>query len=70
MTGGFLMPQTEFATRNAVLLFIAFFALGILCLGMAHDHIPGLNFRWMAHIGTLLLLLSGTMLMWRSEHEA
>jgi hypothetical protein len=62
------MPQREFFTRNAVLICLACLAVGALGLAMAHEKIPGINFKGLVHISTLLLLLAGTLLMWKQEH--
>ena len=63
------MPSSESITRNALPLFAILLAVGCLGLAMAHDRLPGINFRGLVHISTAFVLLSGVALMWRAEHQ-
>jgi hypothetical protein len=58
----------QFVTEHAVQICLACLAFGALLLAMAHDKIPGISFKGLIHVGTLLLLLAGVLLMWKQEH--
>ena len=63
------MSEEGTTTRHALPLFALFGVLGGLGLAMAHGRISGINFQGLVHLSTLLVLLAGTMLMWRAEHQ-
>ncbi len=63
------MAESDSITRHAFPAFAILLALGCLGLAMAHGKIPGINFRGLIHLSTVLVLLSGVALMWRAEHQ-
>lgn len=63
------MADEGFVTRYSLLLFVLFLAAGCYGLAVAHGRMEGLNFKGLIHVSAALLLLSGTMLMWRAEKQ-
>jgi hypothetical protein len=63
------MAEGGFVTRNSLLLFLVLAAAGVFGLLAATGRIEGYNFRGLIHLSAFLLMISGIMLMWRSEHQ-